>query len=147
MKDQFGYEREVKRPGEILTSDYATFSLGGERFGLVASVTVRYQHDVGMFREIGSADAYMTSSNPMGSLTASRGVGTTGMFKSFRPAACGFIEGASVALDGKGNCAEVTTGAGVNIRNVIVRAMGFNVSTGREITEDMDAMFAFVAPT
>jgi hypothetical protein len=144
MDDAFNYKREVKKAGEVITGDYATFSLGGTKIGLVASVQVAYQHDVNFTRELGSADAYLTSGNPMGNLSASRAVGPSGMFKTFKPAACGFIESASVTLNGKGNCANITTGAGVNIRNVIVRSIAFDASAGREITENVSAVFTYL---
>jgi hypothetical protein len=145
--DILGYDRTANAPGTVMTGDYALLDLGG-RVGLLQQVSVEYGQQVETFREVGSADLFWITGEPMGSLTAASAVSNKGFFDGLPKGICGSIEKAVVSLGGKGNCAaaNVTSSSALHIKDAVTKGLGVQISAGsRPITQNISMVFAYLA--
>ena len=133
-KDFFGYNRKVNAPGSVLSAEFATLTLGDDPSAtiLLQSAQFSFQHAVQPFFEIGSADLYWTTGQPMGSGSISRAVGQEGFLQKFgKGSACTKIQSVGVGLKKQGGCIELTNqGKGFNLLNCIPEAITVSISAG-----------------
>lgn len=114
MKDFWGYEREVKPNGFIMSSEFATIAIQGTRLSLVQQVTAQYAHMVSAKFESGSPTLFWLTGQPQGTVTFSRLVGQDGFLKSLSAMGntCGSVIGITLGLNGKGGCSGVAGASG-----------------------------------
>jgi hypothetical protein len=133
-KDFFGYSRKVKAAGEVLTAEFATITLGDDPTAvlLLQSAQFSYQHNVAPFYEIGSADLYWTTGQPMGAGSISRAVGQEGFLQKFgKGSACSKIQSIGVGLKKSGGCLQLASaGKGFNLLNCIPESVTVTVQAG-----------------
>lgn len=133
-KDFFGYTRKVTAPGAALPAEFATLSLGDDAAGvlLLQSAQISYAHTVQPFFEIGSADLYWVTGQPMGSASIGRAVGQEGFLQKFgKGTACAKIQSLSLGLKEAGGCVEIkAAGKGINLLNCIPEAINITVQAG-----------------
>ena len=107
MKDFYGYERDVKANGYLMSSEFATIAIGGAaRIPLVQQVTAQYQHQVTPKFESGSPTLFWLTGQPQGTVSFARLVGQEGFLTSLKALAnsCGSLIGVTLGLDGTGGC-------------------------------------------
>jgi hypothetical protein len=141
MKEFFGYERDVKPNGQILSSEFATISLNGSgAMSLVQSVEANYGQTVAAKFAIGSPTLYWLTGRPGGQIAVSRLVGPGGFLSNFNGLAdsCGSLLGIVLGTDGKGGCVAAQNNSGGKLRfdgGVVDRInISFNANA-LEITE------------
>jgi hypothetical protein len=133
-KDFFGYNRKVTAPGTALPAEFATLTLGDDAAAvlLLQSAQISYAHTVQPFFEIGSANLYWVTGQPMGSAQIGRVVGQEGFLQKFgKGTACAQIQSLSLGLKESGSCVEVkAAGKGVNLLNCMPEAITITVQAG-----------------
>lgn len=133
-KDFFGYQRKVNAPGKVLSAEFATLTLGddAEAVLLLQSAQFTFAHTVAPFFEIGSADLYWTTGQPMGGGSISRAVGQEGFLQKFGAGtACSRVQSVGVGLKKNGGCVELTNqGKGFNLLNVVPESITVSIAAG-----------------
>lgn len=133
-KDFFGYSRKVTAPGTALPSEFATLTLGDDAASvlLLQSAQISYAHTVQPFFEIGSADLYWVTGQPMGSAQIGRAVGQEGFLQKFgKGTACAKVQSLSLGVKKTGGCVEITSsGKGVNLLNCMPESIMISVQAG-----------------
>ncbi len=133
-KDFFGYSRKVTAPGTALPAEFATLTLGDDAAAvlLLQSAQINYAHTVQPFFEIGSANLYWVTGQPMGSAQIARAVGQEGFLQKFgRGSACARVQSLQLGLKSTGGCVEVTSsGKGVNLLNCMPESIMISVQAG-----------------
>ena len=106
MTDFFGYSREIMPNGSIMSSEFATLSLGSGRMALVQTVSANYTQQVNAKFELGSATLYWVTGQPQGDVTFRRLVGKSGFLADFgsMKGACGTVIGVSIGGGGNVGC-------------------------------------------
>lgn len=90
-KDFFGYTKDAKGPGNVVSPTMVILSIDGEKLRLAQSVTLSYQRQVEPTYEIGSDSVWMVAGKSSGTCEVSRSIGnadngvTGGLFKPFQP--------------------------------------------------------------
>ncbi len=108
MPDFFGYQRQIKPNGQIVSSEFANIAIGsGSNIPLVQQVTAQYQQAVNAKFESGSPTLYWLTGQPMGTIAFSRLIGSEGFLSSLKGLSgqCGSLIGVTLSLDGQGGCA------------------------------------------
>lgn len=141
MSDYFGYSRDHKA-NEIISSDTAAISIGGDQFSIVQNYQASYQHRVEPRYELGSSDLFWVNGRPTGQVQISKLVGEDGLLRRFDggEAACGDLKNLSIDLDG-GSCDQSGGGlsfAGAKLQQVSAQAQ----AGGLEISESATFMIA-----
>lgn len=133
-KDFFGYSRKVNAPGKVLSSEFATLTLGDDASAvlLLQQATFSFAHQVAPFYEIGSADLYWTTGQPSGTGNISRAVGQEGFLQKFgQGSACSKLQKVGVGLKRNGGCVELNSaGKGFNLLNCVPESVTVSISAG-----------------
>jgi hypothetical protein len=133
-KDFFGYSRKVTAPGTALPAEFATLTLGEDSASvlLLQSAQISYAHTVQPFFEIGSADLYWVTGQPMGSAQIGRAVGQEGFLQKFgKGTACAKVQSLSLGVKTQGGCVDITaSGKGVNLLNCMPESIMISVQAG-----------------
>ena len=147
MADFFGYKRDVKPNGALVSSELATLYLNGNtKISLVQSVQASYQHQVTPKFESGSPTLYWLSGQPQGSITFSRLIGQEGYLSDAGVGQlggqCGSLLTISLGLDGTNICTAVQTPSAKKLKfsgaipqsvNVVWQAGSLEVQEGATI--------------
>lgn len=131
-EDFFGYSRDVKPNGQIITSEFATINLDG-KMGLVQSVQAVYQQSVQARFEAGSPTLYWLTGQPQGTVTVARLVGKNGLFSAFGSLqnACGSVIPVKIGLDGTGGCSATPAGQGtINFSGGVPESVNVSFQAG-----------------
>lgn len=143
--DYFGYSRQVKAPGEVLSSEFATLAIdGGDQLLLLQNCTVNYQHAVQPVFEAGTPDLYWVTGQPQGSCGITRAVGKEGFLSKFNGGrSCAELRSLNVALNGRGGCVQATAGKGVAMSGCMPQAIGFSFGAGQlQMQESLTLLIA-----
>lgn len=144
-QDKFGYDRTVTGPGTVMTGDFALLDLGG-RVGLAQGVSITYSQNVQQIREVGDADVFLTTGDPVGQLSTNTWVSKAGFFTNLPQGTCGSVEQAVVSLGGKGNCATVNSQSAVHMSGIVAQSYGVQLQAGNQpISTSFQAMFMFMS--
>ena len=132
--DFFGYSRTVTPPGTVLSSEFAALTIGADasKVLLLQSAQISYAHNVQPFFEIGSADLYWVTGQPMGAAQIGRAVGQGGFLTSFGSgSACASVQSLSLGINPTGGCVDITaSGAGINLLNCVPESVSISVQAG-----------------
>jgi hypothetical protein len=77
-KDFFGYSKEAKGPGNIVSPTMVIVSIDGTKLRLAQSVDLNYSRTVEPTYELGSDSVWMVAGKTSGSCTIQRAIGTAG---------------------------------------------------------------------
>lgn len=134
-KDFFGYSRRITEPGAALPSEFATIAFGDDAAHvlLLQQFRLAYKHQVEPRYEIGSADLYWVTGQPMGEVSIGRAVGQEGFLAKFgRGTACAKVQTLSVGMKEKGGCIEAKTqGKGFNLLNCMPTQVTIDIQAGQ----------------
>jgi hypothetical protein len=131
--DFFGYKRQIKPNGQLISSEFATLSLEGSRLSLVQSVQASYGQRAEPKFEAGSASLYWVTGQPMGTINIGRLVGKGGL-KALQAleGGCGKVKGLRVSFDGEGGCEDVSfSEKGLRFGGAVPVSVGVNFSIGQ----------------
>lgn len=133
-KDFFGYSRKITAPGTALPAEFATLTLGDDAAAvlLLQSANISYAHTIQPFFEIGSADLYWVTGQPMGRADIGRVVGQEGFLQKFgKGTACAKVQSLSLGLKESGGCIAVkSAGKGINLLNCVPESVSITVQAG-----------------
>lgn len=117
-KDYFGYQRTVEPNGAIVSSEYATLSLGGGKMALVQTVRATYGQTVTAKFEVGSPTLYWITGQPVGQIELGRLVAKGGFLEGFSSLenSCGSVIPVTLGLDGTGGCSVGEGGGGSGLQ-------------------------------
>lgn len=145
MTDIFGYEKNTSASGTIITSEFASLSIGG-RVSLTQNVSGQYGRQVRTMYESGSSNVYFLHGNSTGNITCSAAVGSKGFFNALNStlAKCGKVDSISVDILPGGKCSTSTGGkGGLTFSGGMVEGLQFAFQTGLEaVTEGFTIMVA-----
>jgi len=110
--DIFGNTKEIKSPGAIITSEFATLTMNG-RMALVQSVTANYARQLNTMFEAGASTVFYLQGASEGKIDANSAVGTDGFFKNFRNLGCGEVTNVNIDVNGN-NCTKGQGGLSFN---------------------------------
>lgn len=113
--DFFGYSRDVKPNGQLVSSEFATIAIGGgDKIPLVQQVSATYEHQVMPKFESGSPTLFWLTGQAQGTIAFSRLIGQEGFLSSLKGLSgqCGSLIGVTLGLDGKGACSAASTPSG-----------------------------------
>jgi hypothetical protein len=118
--DFFGYNRDVKANGTLVSSEFATITIGsGKQITVVQQVQAQYQQMVSPKFESGSPTLYWLTGQPQGTISFSRLIASDGFLTQLAGLknACGSLIGVTLGLDGVGGCtAAIKSGSGTKAR-------------------------------
>lgn len=138
MSDFFGYSRTGAAHAQIVSSEYAKITIGGQ-VSLVQSFQAAYQQELRPVFSVGDPNLYWVTGHPQGTITISRMVGNGGFFDAFGGGGdCGRISTLSVSATRGQACAAANTSSGGNLRfrGAIIQSVNLNMQSGRvEIIE------------
>lgn len=132
MADIFGYNRTGNAFAQIVSSEFATISVGSGGGGnLLQSVTANYQQDLRPFFSIGDPNLYWVSGFPQGQIDFDRAVGTGGFFTGLR-GSCGIINNVTINASGGQRCATGGGGGGtVAFGGAVVQSVRLSMRSGQ----------------
>lgn len=149
QRDFFGYSREVKPNGQLISSEYATLSVGGKgRVTLVQAVQATYGQRAEPKFEAGSSNLYWVTGQPMGEITMGRLVGSDGLSGiRMLEGGCGSLRSIKIGFDGQGGCAEaVVAASGLNFRDAVPVSVGVSFTAGQlEVGENFSLRCAHMS--
>jgi hypothetical protein len=128
MQDILGSEKNVQVNKQIVTSEFASLSIGGN-MALVQSFTGRYGREIAPIYAAGSSTVYFVPGPSTGSIEASAAVGKTGFFANFKNTNCGTVSNISVSVKGAGKCAVQATGT-VRFSDGLLQNLGLQFAAG-----------------
>jgi hypothetical protein len=116
MKDYWGYNRTVEPNGTLVSSEHATFDLGG-RMALVQQVSANYAQNIMPKFEAGSATLRWLTGQAQGVINMDKLVGKEGFFEAFAALvdSCGSLQTVKIGLSGDAGCAAAITPGGRTI--------------------------------
>ena len=137
MKDFYGYEREIKPNGQLVSSEFATLAIGDQgsassEMSLVQGVQASYQQRAEPKFEAGSANLYWVAGQAMGDISMSRLVGASGMkgIASMQGGG-GVLKALKIAFNGEGSLESATSAAGgLRFAGAIPLNIGITFSAG-----------------
>lgn len=149
--DYFGYSRRVAAPGQVLSSDFAALTFGGDtkQVLLLQSAQVSYGHQVVPFFELGSANLYWATGQASGQAVVGRAVGKEGFLQKFGAgSACSTMRSLSLGIKSTGGCVELTnTGKGFNLLNCVPSQVSVSMQAGAlQMQEGMTIMVGTLQP-
>ena len=131
MADIFGYNRTGNSFAQIVSSEYATVSIGsGGKGNLLQSFQASYQQDLRPFFSIGDPNLYWVSGFPQGQVDFERAVAGSGFFEGLK-GNCGIINNVTVNATQGQQCAEGGGGGSVAFGGAIVQAVRFSMRAGQ----------------
>jgi hypothetical protein len=90
-KDFYGYTKDAKGPGNVVSPTMVILSIDGKKLRLAQSVSVSYQRQIEPTYEIGSDSVWMVAGKSSGTCEVSRAIGnadggsTGGLLVPFKP--------------------------------------------------------------
>ncbi len=131
MSDIFGYNRSGDPYAQIVSSEFASVSIGGTGSGnLLQSVNASYQQDLRPFFSIGDPNLYWVSGFPQGQVDFDRAVSTGGFFQGLK-GRCGVISNIAINATQGQRCATVGGGGAVTFGGAIVQSVRLQLQAGR----------------
>jgi hypothetical protein len=135
MNDYFGYNRQVHKSGQVISSQSALISFGDDSdktVTLAQNVTVNYAHRVEPVYELGSDDVFYVTGQPSGTMAISRSVGAEGLLQSFGSSSQCNLNTINIDLNEEVGCVdlELDKGRGIKIGNAIAVNVGLNFGAG-----------------
>jgi len=146
--DFYGYTRDIKPNGQLISSEFATLSVAGSRVTIVQAVQATYGQRAEPKFEAGSSALYWVTGQPMGDITMGRLVGADGLSGiKMLEGGCGSLRSVSVAFNGSGGCADAVVAAnGLNFRDAVPVSVGITFSAGQlEIGENFSIRAAHMS--
>lgn len=139
-QDLFGFTREMKPTGTLITSEVAALTFGGSQLTLVQQVQCTYQQRVEPKYEAGTSNVYWVSGQAGGQLTVSRLVSKAGfsLFSAVKESACK-LSSISVSFGSNGGSSKCVATAKdkFTLSGVIATSVGFSYGVGQmEVTEN-----------
>lgn len=142
--DFFGYQRTGNARAQIVSSEFARISIGGQ-VSLVQSFQAAYQHDVRPVFEIGSPQIRWVTGHPRGTINVGRIVGNNGFFAAFGGGGnCGHLATISINASRGQECADVNVSSGGSARfsGAILQGVGLTLTAGQvQIMETAQILF------
>jgi hypothetical protein len=152
-QEYLNYDRS--RTGEnLVSSDYAVFSLGGQTGeparALVQNVNINYGHRVELRPEVGSHEMLILSGQASGQASMSRLVGQGGLVNKLRPGGAGTLDKGTLGVceldvSSSQTASDGTTQAGVQFSSIInmdrpvLQSISWGVSAaGLELSESVN---------
>lgn len=114
MQDFFGYDKQSKGPGNVVSAPMALLSIDAKAVWLVQNFQLSYARMVQPLYQFGNESVYMMAGNSSGTIAIDRAIGEVGLLKPYRPndacttqniviskgtAACGMDPGTVVAAN------------------------------------------------
>lgn len=132
MADIFGYNRSGNAFAQIVSSEFATISIGGGGGGnLLQSFRASYQQDLRPFFAIGDPNLYWVSGFPQGQVDFERAVASAGFFSGLK-GQCGVINNITVNASGGASCSTSGGGGGtVAFGGAIVQSVRISMQAGQ----------------
>jgi hypothetical protein len=131
MADIFGYNRSGNAFAQIVSSEFATVSIGGSGGGnLLQSFQASYQQDLRPFFAIGDPNLYWVSGFPQGQVDFERAVASAGFFAGLK-GQCGIINNITVNASGGQRCATGGGGGTVAFGGAIVQSVRIRMAAGQ----------------
>jgi hypothetical protein len=126
--DFFGYNREVKANGQIMSTEFAVISLGAGKLALVQSVQAAYTQQAQPKFESGSPVLYWLTGQPSGNIQVAKLVGKGGFLSGFSSLkdSCGKLLGATISSDGTGGCSAGFNGKSLTFAGGVCAQVGIS---------------------
>lgn len=131
MADIFGYNRTGQPFAQIVSSEFATVSIGsGGQGNLLQQLSATYQQDLRPFFSIGDPNLYWVTGFPQGQVDFDRAVSTGGFFSGLK-GQCGVISNISINAGQGQRCATAGGGGAVSFGGAIVQAVRLRLQAGQ----------------
>lgn len=142
--DFYGYSRTGNSAAQVVSSEFATVTVGGSVVTLVQSLNAQYQQEIKPLFSVGDPNLYFVTGHPQGTIQLMRASGKTGFLQAFRGGQCGRVDSITVSATRGQPCATGVTGGGrATFTGGIVQSVGFSIQAGRvEIYESVDVRVA-----
>lgn len=144
MEDFLGYQRTGNPRAQIISSEFAKITIGGQ-ISLIQSFSATYQHDVRPVYEVGTSQIRWVTGHPRGQMQVSRIVGNTGFFQAFGGGGdCGHLSTIAVSATRGPECTNVNVSTNSRIRfsGAILQGINVNIQAGRvEVIEGASILF------
>ena len=144
MSAFFGYNRTGSPIAQVVSSEFATVTVGGSVVSLIQSFSAQYQQDIRPLFAVGDPNLYFVTGHPQGTVQVMRASGKTGFLAAFRGGSCGRIDSITISATQGQPCATGVSGAGrATFTGGIVASVGIAMQAGRvEIFESVDIRVA-----
>jgi len=142
QQDIFGYEKDFKDEGQIISSQFAALSISG-KVSLLQNVRGNYGREVRTMLESGSSNVFFVTGNSQGNVQASAAVGAKGFLASIKGqlnTGCGALKSVAVNLI-DGRCTKSSNG--LTFTGAHIRDYEFGFTTGADaVTEGFSMVVA-----
>jgi len=139
----FGYQRSNNPIAQVVSSEYATVSIGGNQVSLVQSISADYQQEVRPMFSVGDPGLYWITGHPMGTINISRAVGAGKFFSGFRGGACGRVDSVTLSATQGQNCSQAGGGGLITFTGGMITGVRVEMTAGRvEIIEGVSIKVA-----
>ena len=149
MSDFFGYNRLAPATGTLVTSEYATLSIGSAgNMSLTQGVRAQYGQQVVPHFECGSSNLFWQVGHPSGQIEMSRLVGMAGFASEWDQlrtcGGSGGLVGITLALTGTGSCPTASLNSKqLNFKGGICTTVSWGWSAqGLDVTESASILIS-----
>ena len=149
MSDFFGYNRTAPATGTLVTSEYATLSIGSAgNMSLTQGVRAQYGQQVVPHFECGSSNLFWQVGHPSGQIEMSRLVGMPGFAAEWDQlrtcGGSGGLVGVTLALAGTNSCPNASpSGKSLSFKGGICTTVSWSWSAqGLDVTESASILIS-----